>query len=325
MSVNPLVSIIIPTYNRAAIIGRAIKSALDQTYTNIEVLVVDDGSTDDTATVVKAFPQVKYILQPHERQAAARNKGKQHARGKYIATLDSDDIWHRDFLERCVNFIEQHQLDFVFANWDQERKEGGTFDFLSSDPLLTEYLPRLKDSWVILGPEDLHKLYIQGCPSPSSSLLMNASSLEHGWNEKMNIGDDWCMLLDLIMSRPCKAAFTLETLWWKHVNHNNVYDGRDHKEVNRLLYVEDLGVMMSRFAHALTKEEYKSIEKRYLRNLIRSATHSAFTYSNMKDALRLAKRALFTNPLFSIRIFFNLMSGAIKRQFTRQRRRISEI
>lgn len=306
MDRKPLVSIIIPTYNRAHMVVGAIESALAQTYTNKEIIVVDDGSSDNTAEIVNAFAGVQYVYQEHGRQPVARNNGWKHSNGKYLANLDSDDRWHPDFVERCVAYLEQEDLDFVFANWEQERPQGGSFSFLSSDHLLKPYLHQRKGQLVVLEHHQLRELYIKGCPSPSSSLVMRSASLVQGWNEKMNIGDDWCMLLDLVMAGKCKAAFTLETLWHKHINCNNIYDGRDHIEVNRLLFVEDMHTMMTRFAHLWTKEEYNYLEKNYLKNLVRSAKHSLFTYSNVKESMSLMRRAIATNPLYTTKVFTSL-------------------
>jgi len=325
MKNDPMVSIIIPTYNRGQMIGDAIKSALNQTYPNKQVIVVDDDSTDNTRSVVEGFPEVKYVCQSHGRQAAARNNGWKHSSGKYIATLDSDDRWEPEFLKTCVAFLEKENLDFVFANWHQQRLEGDTYDFLSNDPLLKTYLKKVRnDSWVILEPNDLRDLYIKGCPSPSSSLVIRASTLG-GWNEKMNIGDDWCMLLDMIMPGKCRAAFTLEKLWWKHINCNNVYDGRYHIEVNRLLYVEDTRTLMERFAKVWTEKEYKYVEKKYLKHLVRSAKHSLFINSNPVESIRLMKRAVTTNPFYAVRVFTRLFLDVGKRQLIKQPSNVAEI
>jgi len=90
-----MVSVVIPTYNRAAYLGAAIESALSQTYQPIEVVVVDDGSTDATATVVAAFgSRVRYFHQANGGVAAARNVGLRESRGELIAFLDSDDRWY---------------------------------------------------------------------------------------------------------------------------------------------------------------------------------------------------------------------------------------
>lgn len=89
-----LVSVIIPTHNRAQIIGRAIESALGQTYPRLEVVVADDGSSDDTKSVVEGYgSRVVYIRQANAGVSAARNFGLRHARGEFVAFLDSDDAW----------------------------------------------------------------------------------------------------------------------------------------------------------------------------------------------------------------------------------------
>src|SRR5690349_2852214 len=92
-----LVSVVIPTFNRAYCIAQTIDSALAQTHENIEVLVVDDGSKDNTAELIaekyKREPRVRYLPQKNQGVAAARNYGLSAARGEYIALLDSDDLW----------------------------------------------------------------------------------------------------------------------------------------------------------------------------------------------------------------------------------------
>ncbi len=92
---NPLISVIIPTYNRANFLGEAIESVLSQTYKNLEVIIIDDGSTDDTRQLIEKYTdkRIIYLYQEHGGTSAARNKGIQEAKGEYIAFLDSDDIW----------------------------------------------------------------------------------------------------------------------------------------------------------------------------------------------------------------------------------------
>jgi glycosyltransferase involved in cell wall biosynthesis len=98
------VSVIIPTYNRSGLLPRALDSVLTQTYKDLEVLVVDDASTDDTSEVVAAYesdPRVRYLPQKDNRGvSAARNRGLAEARGQFIAFLDSDDEWLPPKLER---------------------------------------------------------------------------------------------------------------------------------------------------------------------------------------------------------------------------------
>jgi GT2 family glycosyltransferase len=110
----PLVSVVIPTFNRAHLIGRTIESALCQTHRRLEVLVVDDGSTDGTAEVVSrdhgADERVRYLRKQNGGPASARNVGFDHARGAYVALLDSDDTWHPWKLELQVRCMEAHPL-----------------------------------------------------------------------------------------------------------------------------------------------------------------------------------------------------------------------
>jgi glycosyltransferase involved in cell wall biosynthesis len=92
--VTPSVSVILPTYNRAAWLPQTVASLLEQTHRPLEVLVVDDGSTDDTATVCRAFPEpVRYLRQENAGVSAARNRGIREARGEWVALADSDDLW----------------------------------------------------------------------------------------------------------------------------------------------------------------------------------------------------------------------------------------
>ena len=106
----PKVSVVIPTFNRADTIGDSIKSVLEQTFKDFEVIVVDDGSTDGTESVVAAFgdSRIKYIMQDNAGACAARNNGIRHANGEYIAFQDSDDYWMPRKLERQLQNISLH-------------------------------------------------------------------------------------------------------------------------------------------------------------------------------------------------------------------------
>ncbi|MBW4603103.1 MAG: glycosyltransferase family 2 protein [Calothrix sp. FI2-JRJ7] len=106
---SPLVSVIIPAYNAETFIKRTLDSILSQTYTNIEVLVVDDGSLDGTADILKSFVQkdsrVKLLQQSNRGVAAARNLAIEKSSGEYIAPIDADDIWYPQKLEKQVQCL----------------------------------------------------------------------------------------------------------------------------------------------------------------------------------------------------------------------------
>ena len=104
----PKVSVIIPTYNRRDFVREAIASVLAQTYRDFELLVVDDGSNDDTATVVQEFAEVRYVFQPNRGVSAARNRGVALSNGDLVAFLDSDDLWQPRKLACQVAFFAAH-------------------------------------------------------------------------------------------------------------------------------------------------------------------------------------------------------------------------
>ncbi len=119
-----MVSIILPTYNRAASLPRAIGSILSQTYPDYELLVIDDGSTDHTREVVEGYrdPRIRYLRNdgPVHGASRARNIGIQEARGEYIAFQDSDDVWLPDKLERQVRCLEETEADVVYCRMHWE-------------------------------------------------------------------------------------------------------------------------------------------------------------------------------------------------------------
>lgn len=127
----PKVSVVIPTYNRGVFIGRAVCSVLAQTFTDFEIIVVDDGSADDTAKRVLELAQTdsRVCYLPHETNRgaqAARNTGIQAAKGQYIAFLDSDDEWLPEKLERQMVLFSQggNRLGVVYAGYRQVSSDG---------------------------------------------------------------------------------------------------------------------------------------------------------------------------------------------------------
>ena len=134
------VSVIIPVYNRADRIGRCLESVLSQTYRQLEIIVVDDGSTDNLVQMVKpVWNQIKLIHQENLGQGAARNTGVRVARGDWVAFLDPDDLWDPRKLEVQMNYLEQtgyewahnrtriipeHELQQYFGDWFKGERSG---------------------------------------------------------------------------------------------------------------------------------------------------------------------------------------------------------
>lgn len=167
---EPLVSVIIPTYKRADLVPRAIECVRRQTYKKVEILVIDDGSPDDTGKVVRAIPdsRIRYIR--HERNKglpAGRNTGIRAARGEYIAFLDDDDEWRDDKLERQLASIGEYDAVLCVAE-------------VNGYPLRLHPRPSIT-------LDDLRR----GSFDPSS-LLAKASVLkEVKFDESLRQGEDW--------------------------------------------------------------------------------------------------------------------------------------
>ena len=122
-----MISIIVPVYNAGRFIKETIECVLSQSYSDFELLLVDDCSPDDSAEIIKSFtdPRVKYIKQPENMGAyAARNRGLEEAKGRYIAFLDADDIWDKDKLKKELEFMQKENAGFVFTGYEFADENG---------------------------------------------------------------------------------------------------------------------------------------------------------------------------------------------------------
>ena len=122
-----LVSIIMPSYNTGKFIKETINSVLNQTYNNWELIIVDDCSTDDTEEIVNAIKdnRIKFLKNSTNSGAAiSRNKAIKEAKGKWIAFLDSDDLWKKEKLEKQIRFMEENHYDFSYTNYTEIDEEG---------------------------------------------------------------------------------------------------------------------------------------------------------------------------------------------------------
>ena len=124
---RPAWSVIIPTYNRADLLMRSVGSVLDQTFTDFEVFIVDDGSIDHTSDAVAAMMDERIIYLRQERNlgvAAARNRGLDQARGRFVAFLDSDDQWELNKLRRCDEFARSDESEDGWIGFHQTSVQG---------------------------------------------------------------------------------------------------------------------------------------------------------------------------------------------------------
>lgn len=141
---NDLVSIIMPSYNTAEYITDSINSVLKQTYENWELIIVDDCSTDNTDIVIKSYLtdiRIHYLKNEKNSGAAvSRNKALAIAKGKWIAFLDSDDLWNEEKLTKQVNFMEYNGYHFSYTNYEEINSDGEPLNVKISGPKrITKY------------------------------------------------------------------------------------------------------------------------------------------------------------------------------------------
>jgi glycosyltransferase involved in cell wall biosynthesis len=198
MDIN--VSVIIPTFNRAKYIQDAIQSVLNQTYPNYEILVVDDGSTDDTRQIVAAIEseKIRYYYKCHQGIALSLNYGINHSRGHFIARLDSDDIFLPEKLGRQVQLLEENpDVDLVYTQVYKMTEDG---------KILSRYPEGHR-----LPPEPLRALR-NFLFAPSQSLMFRRECIEQAgvFDENFVIASDWDFFIRLAMVS--KLAYINEPL-----------------------------------------------------------------------------------------------------------------
>lgn len=199
---NPLVSIITPAYNSEKFIGQTIQSVLNQTYTNWEHIIIDDGSTDATAKIIREYQskdsRIKYVYQKNQRQATARNTGLQHARGALVAFLDHDDLWLPGKLAMSTDVFMQSGCDLLFTDsYIFEREE----ELKNTDTLQT-----MKVENRTYSGKDGFSSFLYANKIPMLTVLAKKDMLiSVGGFQDYRIADDYLMWLNLLL-----AGYTLK-------------------------------------------------------------------------------------------------------------------
>jgi glycosyltransferase involved in cell wall biosynthesis len=207
---QPLVSVIIPTYNRAHTIGRAIRGVQEQTYGNLEIVVVDDGSTDDTQSILAEFGnEIRIVRQVNQGPAAARNRGIQESGGEIIAFQDSDDGWHPSKLARQVQLLQKvgPSVPCCFCNTEIE-----TNTDLQPIPwaLDSSIFPHETGIWT--NPAEI---LATRCLFFNQSVAVRRSALEvvGGFNPELRYFEEWDLALKLAFLGPWAFIRDPLTYW----------------------------------------------------------------------------------------------------------------
>jgi glycosyltransferase involved in cell wall biosynthesis len=197
----PQVTVIIPTYNRAAFLGEAVRSVLGQSFVDFELIVVDDGSTDDTPSLLGAIgdPRLRVLRREHRGIGASINAALQLARGQYVARLDSDDVWRPELLRTLVAELDARpEIGLAYG-------KGQAMD--ASGQLLLHFQgmrPRFPD-------DALRSALYDDCTCTIATVVRR-EHLEQvgGYDESLPANEDWDLTLRL--AQQCRFAFVDQVL-----------------------------------------------------------------------------------------------------------------
>ena len=222
-----LVSVVIPTFNRAHVLEKCIDSVLNQSYTNFEIILVDDGSTDNTKNVIARYKdRITVIYQKNSGVSKARNVGVAKAKGKYIAFLDSDDTWHMDKLKiQLKRFENNNDIALMSCNatlidilgnkrqlYDNSLPEFSTFDFF-----------------------DMYRHPYLGIPNVV--ILKNVFVEMKGFNENLKTAEDIDLFLRIALKY--KVGLVNNILTQIHVSNDSISAGMD-SYIDNIFVLEEL-------------------------------------------------------------------------------------
>tara|TARA_B100000768_G_C11219739_1_gene349942 strand:+ start:142 stop:1023 length:882 start_codon:yes stop_codon:yes gene_type:complete len=279
-------SIIIPTYNRAEQISKAIKSCLGQSYSNFELIIVDDGSTDSTEKTIFSFKdsRIKYFKKENAERGAARNFGISKAKGAYITFLDSDDILYSNHLSHAFSVIKSRKEIQLFHQAYEMVNEKGEILFKMNTI-----------------NENANKIIIKGNVFSCIGVFISSNiidDIKFSEDRKFSGTEDWLLWLKLAAKYKIKAFNTITAKMIHHKNRSvlsfdqDLYDYRTKYLVKSLLddefFIKNFGV--------------KSVIKIKAHMLSYSSLHAALN-KKKKYAIKYIFKSLFTsiNELFTRR------------------------
>jgi len=268
----PKVSIVIPAYNAETFIEETMDHAFKQTLTDFEIIVVDDGSSDRTKQVIEKYTdKVKYIYQKNQGTSAARNNGIDHAQGKYIAFLDSDDIWFPLKLERQINFLESNpKIDLVGCDAELINESGESFNKLYS-----------RGKKYDVPPDEMLAQLLKRDFIPFSSVVVKKSLVRNlGGFDLSMVCEDYEFLMRAVQKY--NIAFIDEVLMQYRISPNNKSQNLEnhHRDIikimNKFVNAENLNLAINKkfssshygLGYALfEKDQFIEARKEFLRSV----------------------------------------------------------
>jgi glycosyltransferase involved in cell wall biosynthesis len=248
-----LVSVIIPTFNTAHYLVRSVDSALNQTYSNLEVIIIDDGSTDNTAEVVKARYsgdiRVRYLYQYNAGPSVARNRGVREARGEFVHFLDSDEFLHPTKIQKSYAlFREKPEIGVVYGH--------GIPLLPHTDEELPMEYPPLPSGWVMC--DWLKGRMSGGTYGVTSSFMVRRDAVLEagGFREDQRVAEDWDLWIRLAARYPFAALE--DKLVYYYRRSEGLHSSRLNMALGRLQTFQQVRRYAGR-EKCLTDQEYRQM------------------------------------------------------------------
>ena len=299
---NPRVSVIVAAFNAASTLPRAVESCLSQTLCSIEVLVVDDGSIDDTATVMEKLcsgdERVRYLRMPQNGGVArARNHGIDRARGEWVAILDADDHLHSERLSRLLSLASECKADLIADNFYH-------YDTASEEIIRTAISENRLPSGRVIGLED----FIENCmPRGSNRFSGNFGLLKplirRGFLEEkelryspgMALAEDYALYVSCVIEG-AKFFITPEPYYYYHFNEQSASKSPKVEDLRRIVKADDAFL-----AHSFLAGRGRA---RRLLNAHKQATEKKIAFHELQQLFR--RRSIGNIPFFVLRRPFAL-------------------
>ena len=283
---HPKISVVIPTYNRAHLLPECLQSVLAQSFQDLEIIVVDDGSIDNTREVVSSFP-VRYCYQENQGPAAARNRGVGLARGEYVAFLDSDDLLAKDSLKMSVEVLDKHpEVGFSYGQAYQTDHKGYVFGLENTGSI---------HSAIREGSEEIRRFLISGNHITLSTVVARRSCLntvglfDTGFRSGSEDLDLWMRL-----SKKYAVAYIAEPLAKYRLHPQKFCSGRTLEEWEQTNSL----ILESIFNDEELGSSFSSLRRRAYFVLFSNFANRAHFRGDAKNCRHYLWKALSTDPLF---------------------------
>lgn len=212
MKNNPLISVVVPIYNTSKHLPHCLNSIIHQTYQNLEIILIDDGSTDNSYQIAESYamkdPRVKLIHQKNTGQSAARNHGIKIATGKYISFIDSDDKITKDFIEQLLLPFSQQNTSLSVCGIHYKRLKQNSVSNVYINPVRQKHKSESHKAYI------LYLLTIDGRMYSSVNKLYKTSIVKKiSFDQNLNFAEDTKFVLDYLNQSKGEISFILKPLY----------------------------------------------------------------------------------------------------------------